>query len=412
MKQINDTLRRLLEDGDIKTDRTGTGTISKFGGVMRFPLIGDVYPVPTERKVALYKPVEELEWFISGNTHVGWLIDKKNHIWDSWTGQDGTIGPMYGEQWRNWGADGMALTAADYAAIEERVADALGDGYPSMIDSSMAGSAARGVIEDYMAERAKPYAQGGRGGIDQLAGIVNALRNNPDDRRMVVSTWNTALLPNSKINPSANVDKGRMALAPCHAMWQVNTAKLSVRDILFQQVSKSGIVNTGVKIGSIAHTGELYALISTGVRALLKADPIYISNRITVDDLTAEGRKVYDDYFAQPNAPERKLSLMLFARSQDVPLGTVFNVATYSILTRFLAKITNMIPHEYIHVMGDYHIYSNQVDCVTEQLSRSPKRLPQVFLPDHWKELEDFKASELTFEYESHPAIKYPMAAI
>jgi len=415
MSQLTNALIDVLETGDVKTDRTGTGTVSKFGRLMRFSLLNDWWPVETTRKVAWMKTIEELQWFMKGGIHESFLAEKKNHIWGSWTGQDGTIGPMYGEQWRNWTTGLLGLEGVDRERLEKMLYDrALNfDSVTLTVEESM------GVVDEFLKERRKPYEQGGRAGIDQLAEVVHLLRNNPDSRRIIVSTWNTPLMPDTFMSPSENVDAGNMALAPCHTLWQVNTAPLSLMDkliqIILQKPDEDSLCAIALAEANPVLMGEtastIHAVRRVALERFCNADPRFLPHDKQLEALNANGMKAIREWNTT-GRPQRKLSLMLFARSQDLPLGTVFNIPCYAMLAKYLAHITNMVPFEYIHVMGDYHIYLNQIEQVNEQIQRSDMATPKAVLDPSMKEIEDFDPLKIQVTYESHPAIKYPMAAI
>jgi len=151
MKQYLDLMRHVMETGTQKHDRTGTGTISVFGYQMRFNL-QDGFPLVTTKKLHLKSIIHELIWFLSGDTNIQYLKDNGVRIWDEWADENGNLGPVYGYQWRSW-----------------------------------------------------PTPDGGH--IDQIAQMVNQIKNNPDSRRMIVSAWNVA-------------DVNQMALPPCHSLFQ------------------------------------------------------------------------------------------------------------------------------------------------------------------------------------------------
>lgn len=186
MKQYQDLLKHVLENGVYKDDRTGTGTYSVFGYQMRFDL-SEGFPLVTTKKVHLKSIIHELLWFISGDTNIKYLKDNGVKIWDEWSTDNGDIGPLYGAMWRKWDA---------------------------------------GWTE-----------------VDQLREVVRGIRNDPDSRRLIVSAWNPVLLPDSKVSPKQNAENGLQALAPCHTMFQfyVNDGKLSCQ--LYQ---RSGDVFLGV----------------------------------------------------------------------------------------------------------------------------------------------------------------------
>ena len=174
MKQYLELLQKILDDGQVKDDRTGTGTKSFFGHQMRFDLqLG--FPILTTKKIFFKGVVYELLWFLDGSTDNTELKDNGVHIWDEWESEAGDLGPIYGFQWRNW------------------------------IDHNNGQH------------------------IDQIAQVIDQIKNNPSSRRIIVSAWNVADLPDESISPQENVGMGKMALAPCHAFFQffVSQGKLS-----------------------------------------------------------------------------------------------------------------------------------------------------------------------------------------
>ena len=260
MKQYLDMLRYVLENGVDKMDRTGVGTRSVFGQQMRFDL-SKGFPLMTTKKMHLKSIIHELLWFIKGDTNVKYLQDNGVRIWNEWADENGDLGPIYGSQWRNWNGEG----------------------------------------------------------IDQLAQVVDKLKNNPNDRRMIVSAWNVSKIP-------------EMHLPPCHMMFQ-----------------------------------------------------FYVANG--------------------------KLSCMLYQRSCDMFLGVPFNIASYALLTMMLAQVCNLEPGEFVHTLGDTHIYHNHFEQVKEQLRREPLPLPTMRLNPQVKDINDFKYEDFTLEnYECYGAIKAQFA--
>ena len=174
MHQYLDLLQSILDNGEVKEDRTGTGTRSFFGHQMRFNL-NDGFPILTTKRIFFKGVVHELLWFLDGATNNTALKDAGVHIWDEWETESGDLGPIYGHQWRAW-----------------------------------------------------PGSRNG-GVIDQIEKIINQINNNPSSRRIIVSAWNVADLPDESISPQDNVKKQKMALAPCHALFQffVSQGKLS-----------------------------------------------------------------------------------------------------------------------------------------------------------------------------------------
>ncbi|MEG1617251.1 MAG: thymidylate synthase [Bacteroidales bacterium] len=263
MKQYLDLLQRVLEEGAKKEDRTGTGTISVFGHQMRFNL-EEGFPMVTTKKLHLKSIVYELLWFLKGDTNVKYLQEHGVRIWNEWADEQGDLGHIYGYQWRSW-----------------------------------------------------PDYNGGH--IDQIAEAVNTIKNNPDSRRIIVSAWNVADIPNMK-------------LPPCHAFFQFYVA-------------------------------------------------------------------------------DGKLSLQLYQRSADIFLGVPFNIASYALLLMMVAQATGLKPGEFVHTLGDAHIYTNHLEQVKLQLSRAPKALPKLKLNPDVKDIFSFEFEDITLEgYDPHPHIKGEVA--
>lgn len=196
MKQYLDLLNRIMTEGTQKGDRTGTGTISIFGNQMRFNL-EDGFPLLTTKKLHLKSIIHELLWFLNGDTNVKYLQDNGVRIWNEWADENGELGPVYGHQWRSW-----------------------------------------------------PDYNGGT--IDQIQGIVDQLKNNPDSRRMIVSAWNVA-----------EVD--RMALPPCHTMFQFYVADGRLSLQLYQR-SADTFLGVPFNIASYALLLQMMAQVS-GLKA-------------------------------------------------------------------------------------------------------------------------------------------------
>ena len=170
MKQYLDLLNHVLEKGNEKSDRTGTGTKSVFGYQMRFDL-SEGFPLVTTKKIHVKSVIHELLWFLKGTTNIAYLKENGVRIWNEWADENGDLGPVYGHQWRNWNSEG----------------------------------------------------------IDQIKEVVNTLKNNPNSRRMLISAWNPSVLPDTKISFAENVSHNKAALPPCHAFFQfyVSNNKLS-----------------------------------------------------------------------------------------------------------------------------------------------------------------------------------------
>jgi len=179
MQQYLNLLDKILDEGVQKGDRTGSGTVSIFGHQMRFPL-AEGFPLVTTKKIHLKSIIHELLWFLQGDTNLAYLHEHKVSIWDEWADANGDLGPVYGRQWRAW-----------------------------------------------------PTPDGGT--IDQLQQVIEQIKTTPNSRRMIVSAWNVADLPDETIGPQANVAQGRMALAPCHALFQFYVAEGRLSCQLYQR---------------------------------------------------------------------------------------------------------------------------------------------------------------------------------
>jgi thymidylate synthase len=258
-----DLMRLVRDHGTQKTDRTGTGTRSVFGHQMRFDL-SEGFPLVTTKKLHMKSIVHELLWFLAGDTNVKYLKDNGVSIWNEWARADGDLGPVYGKQWRSW------------AAPDGRV-------------------------------------------IDQITDVVGQIKTNPDSRRLIVSAWNPADIPD-------------MALAPCHCLFQFYVA-------------------------------------------------------------------------------DGKLSCQLYQRSADIFLGVPFNIASYALLTLMIAKVTNLQPGDFVHTLGDAHLYLNHLEQAEQQLAREPRPQPQLEILRTPASIFDYKFEDFRLsQYEPHPHIKAPVA--
>ena len=263
MQAYLDLLRHVLECGADKADRTGTGTRSVFGYQMRFNL-ADGFPLVTTKKLHLRSIIHELLWFLQGDTNIGYLREHGVTIWDEWADASGDLGPVYGKQWRRW------------ATPDGRV-------------------------------------------IDQIAEVIERIKRDPDSRRLIVSAWNVAEIP-------------QMALAPCHALFQ-----------------------------------------------------FYVANG--------------------------KLSCQLYQRTADIFLGVPFNIASYALLTHMVAQVCELRVGDFVHTLGDAHLYANHVEQARLQLMRTPLPLPTLRLNPEIRAIDAFRFEHIAVEgYQSHASIKAPIA--
>ena len=261
MQEYLDLLQRVKDTGKQKGDRTGTGTLSVFGHQMRFNL-EESFPLVTTKKIHFKSVAYELLWFLKGDTNIKYLKENGVSIWDEWADDNGDLGPVYGKQWRKW--------------------------------------------------------EGVNGIHDQVTGVIDQIKNNPDSRRHIVSAWNVADIPS-------------MALAPCH--------------ILFQFYVVDG-----------------------------------------------------------------KLSCQLYQRSADIFLGVPFNIASYALLTHMIAEVCDLEVGDFVHTLGDAHLYLNHLEQAEEQLSRKPLEPPQIIVQPK-KSIDEFEFEDFELvNYQFHPHIPAKVA--
>ena len=296
MRQYHDLLKRILEEGTDKGDRTGTGTRSVFGHQMRFDL-SEGFPLLTTKKVFLKGVIHELLWFLNGDTNIRYLVNNGVHIWDN-------DAYRYYTELCDIGLH-TPLTRESFLSVV---------GEPSPIDGYRYGD-----LNHVYGYQWRSWPKPEDDSIDQIEQLVRTIKENPNSRRMIVSAWNVA-----------EVDS--MALPPCHVLFQ-----------------------------------------------------FYVANG--------------------------KLSCQLYQRSADTFLGVPFNIASYALLTMMLAQVCGLQAGEFIHTLGDTHLYLNHFEQAREQLSRTPRPLPRMVLNPEVKSIFVFRYEDFTLEdYDPYPAIKAPMS--
>jgi len=281
--QYLDMVKDIIESGCLKGDRTGVGTLSKFGRQMRFNL-RYTFPLLTTKRTFWRGVAEELLWFISGSTNANLLRERGVHIWDGNGSrefldnlglqhrEEMDLGPVYGFQWRHFGAKYTDMHA------------------------------------DYSNQ-----------GVDQLAEVIHKIKHTPNDRRIVLSAWNPCALK-------------EMALPPCHMFCQ-----------------------------------------------------FYVANG--------------------------ELSCQMYQRSCDLGLGVPFNIASYALLTRMIAHVCDLKPGDFVHVLGDAHVYTNHVEPLLEQLKHQPRAFPILRLNPEKKDIDAFTFDDFELiGYEPHKKIPMQMA--
>lgn len=201
MKQYQDLIRNIIENGEYKDNRTGIGTYSIFGTQMRFKM-ADGFPLVTTKFTPFKAIAHELLWFISGNTNIKYLQDNGVHIWDEWADEFGNLGPVYGAQWRKWQHSKVEFFGDIACGLSNDPAD---DGYEYKGTVTTDGYSDWGL---YMKN------------IDQLQNVIDKLKTNPNDRRLIVNAWNPALLPDDSKSFAENIANDKQALPPCHSFFQ------------------------------------------------------------------------------------------------------------------------------------------------------------------------------------------------
>ena len=298
MKQYLDLLTRIKTEGAVKMDRTGTGTKSVFGHQMRFDL-SQGFPLLTTKKVFLKGIIHELLWFLNGDTNIKYLVDNGVHIWDN-------------DAYRYYNE--LCVKEGVLPVSMEEFLRAAQEGIDSPIDGYKFGD-----LNHVYGYQWRSWPRPNGEAIDQIQQTIDLIKNNPDSRRIIVSAWNVA-------------DVEKMALPPCHTLFQ-----------------------------------------------------FYVANG--------------------------KLSCMLYQRSADTFLGVPFNIASYALLTMMMAQVCGLEAGEFVHTLGDTHLYLNHFDQVEEQLSRIPRALPTMRLNPEVKSIFDFKYEDFTLEgYDPYPTIKAPMS--
>lgn len=313
MKQYLDLARKILDEGITKDDRTGVGTKSIFGHQMRFDL-QEGFPLLTTKRVAFGLIKSELLWFLKGDTNIRYLLEHKNHIWDEWAFERYVASEDYeGPDMTNFG-----IRAQEDEAFNEVYQVELNRFRKLVLEDEVFAEKHGSLGNVYGAQwRSWPDAEGGT--IDQIAKVIESIKNNPDSRRHIVSAWNPAEIED-------------MALPPCHTLFQFYVA-------------------------------------------------------------------------------DGKLSCQLYQRSADVFLGVPFNIASYALLTHLVAQETGLEVGEFVHTLGDAHLYSNHMDQIKLQLSRSTKELPQLVLNKDKESVFDFEVDDIQVEnYKPAKGIRAPIA--
>lgn len=337
-KQYLDLLRDILDNGTYKNTRAGW-VKSVFGRQMRFNL-KDGLPILTTKKVFTKGIIHELLWFLKADNNIKYLVDNNVHIWDD-------------DAYRFY----LTICNTKVKLTKEEFIESVKREITYTFPTEK-----KGFLRYYKAGDLGPiygvqWRKQGKKQIDQIQNIIDMLKTNPDDRRMICMAWNSN-------------EMEEMALPPCHYGFQVYTRELTTCERLDWLCEHSN--------------GEY--------------DEWKLPTTQSLDDL---------------NVPKRELSLMWMQRSVDYGLGWAFNLVSYSILLSMIAQCVNMTVGEVICSLGDVHVYENHIEGLTEQLTRNPNKynLPKLILNQSVKNIDDFTYDDIKIEnYESYPSIKLPLS--
>lgn len=364
--QYANLLKEILFSGYEKDTRAGK-TLSVFGHTMRFDM-SEGLPILTTKKVAIKGVIEELLWFLRGESNIRPLVEHNVNIWtdDAYRHYKKVVtenNECVAEYFPEGEFDKCEVTGPFPILSKEAFVQAVKDGEEMILFYKKKPIVIRGVTQ----APSRPYGQrqyrcGDLGPVygvqwrrfgdsktDQLMSVVESLRNNPDDRRMLVVAYNPDVLD-------------QVALPPCHVMFQVYSRELTM--------------------------GERLTYLPVGD-----------------EDVSTE-------HLDELGAPRRGISLMWTQRSVDVPLGLAYNITSYAILLHILANMVNMRPLELIASLGDCHIYKNQIEGVQEQLQREgADHLPKLKINFQIDGFDNLEVDDFIIEgYESDPPIKFPLS--
>jgi thymidylate synthase len=361
--EYNRLVELVLKRGRKKNNRTGVPTIGVFGEQAKFDVSLDAFPILTTKKVWFKGIVHELLWFISGSTNIKYLVDNDVHIWDEWAYN--RISKLSVEMKANFPTLDTFISHLKWLPRDDVFVLQYGE-----LGEGTYGGMWREF--PYFYEKEVPNPNGGEqkfyhpmeGNVDQIQGVLDTLKNDPDSRRMIVSAWHPFWAH-------------KCALSPCHVLFQFNTEELTEDERV----------------------------------------AIYVKDKKSITILSPEwyyvGGKAITrmDWLDSLNIPKRRLNLMLTQRSCDLPCGIPFNITSYSLLLAMFAQCVNMESGTFVHNYGDLHIYEDQIEGINEQLSRESKILPKLWLNPEIKNLLDFKYEDIKLvDYISHPSIKFPVA--
>lgn len=395
--QLKDLYKKVLSQPRFKTDRTGIGTKSIFGHMIRVNM-QDGFPLTTLRKIHIKSMVHELFWFLGsydndykqfGKSNIRYLLDSGVNFWTDWCYKEyksikfkkyqendlidsktvknfrflslkdfekkimkdddfakkwGNLGNIYPKQWTDWG--GSCEMVEKTTQLKETKGDQV-------------------IVEKNGWE--KVYLKG----INQIDNLINMIIDDPDSRRLIVNAWNVS-------------DLDDMLLPPCHLLFQFYTTPITMED-------------------RIEYCEKTYDDVD--VNAYMTKNGIN-----SWDEIKRDPRKQIKilDHF---NVPERKIDLQLYQRSNDLYLGNPYNISMYSLLLYMVAQCVNMIPNDFIQTIGDAHLYSNSIEATEELLKREPRKLPKLWINPDVQNIYGFRYDDIKIlDYDPHPNIKVKVA--
>lgn len=442
MKQYHDLLKYVLENGVEKKDRTGTGTLSVFGYQMRFDL-RQSFPLVTTKKVFWKGVVEELLWFLRGETNIKSLVDKGVHIWDAWASPSGELGPVYGWNWRHWGARPMAIKQPLPKLRKELEPTYLGVANGANKEGNLLKKTWEGMISRCYNKKDIGYHLYGGCGVavcdrwlefqafaedaEKLPnwelkkknprkyvldkdGIGSGFLYSPENCQWITQQEN-ANLKNNKIITVRHVESQQefsftnpVTFCKSHGFTDKNFSDLWTGN-------KNAKVRNGFELVSVKQNNGVDQIAN--VIEQIKTNPdsrrLIVSawNVGVIDEMALPPCHSFFQFYVMNN----ELSCQLYQRSGDIFLGVPFNIASYSLLTLMVAQVTGLKPGFFVHTLGDAHIYKNHIDQVNEQLLREPLPLPRVELEPSIMNIDDFRSEHIKLiNYSSHAAIKAPIA--
>jgi thymidylate synthase len=349
-KQYFELLNHLLKNGVTKKDRTGTGTISVFDYTMRFN-ISEGFPLLTSKKMFTKGVIHELIWFLRGDTNIKYLVDNDVHIWDGDAYKNYVKQNQFNSnpEWLKSiplenGHNGADIYTQEEFINKIKTDDEFAKKWGEL--GPVYGKQWRQVDK----KNGNPYKYEP---IDQIANLINDLKNNPDSRRLMVSAWNVG-----------EIDQ--MTLPPCHYVFQCYTQEMNTYERKMWWCNSLG---KNISYAEDLEESELNSL----------------------------------------NVPKRRLSLKWIQRSVDVGLGLSFNIASYGLLLHLLAKEVNMVPSELIFSGGDCHIYLNHIDALKNQLYNETYDLPSIILTN--ESIDELKYDDIKIiGYKSSGIVKMELS--